>query len=89
VSSRDAGVPGCLQVGSSRSQVGCQRVTEAVPSDSLPSDLRPDECGANDLLQNHVGSHRRSSLVPDRRKEKIVVAVVPRLLPPDVKALDD
>jgi hypothetical protein len=50
---------GCLQVGARRSEVRRQRVTEAVPFNLLSSDLRPDERGANDLLQNHVGCHRR------------------------------
>lgn len=50
---------GGLQVCSRRSQVRRQRVTEAVPSDCLPSDLRPDESGTNDLLQNHVRGYRR------------------------------
>jgi len=43
----------------------------------------------NDLLQNHVGSYRRLPFLPDRRKEKIVVSVVRRLLPPGVEVLDD
>jgi hypothetical protein len=80
---------GGLQVGPSRSQVGRQRVTEAVPSDFLPSDVRPDECRANDLLQNHVGRHRSPSLIPNRWKEEVILPVVRRFLPPGIKAFDN
>jgi hypothetical protein len=37
-----------FQVRSRRSQVGCQRMPEAVPSDHLAGNLRPDKSGTDD-----------------------------------------
>src|SRR5205823_5104799 len=67
---------GCLQIRTSRSQVGCQRVTEAVPSDHFAGYIRPDQSRADHFLEDHIGRNRLLPLFPIRGKEKVVIAVM-------------
>ncbi len=77
-----------LEVNSCRSQVGCQRVTEAVPADHLVRDSRSNESRTDDLLEHHIGRDGLLALQPYRRKEEVSVAVVRRDSSPFVEVLN-
>ncbi len=67
---------GGFEVNSCRSQIGRQRVTEAVPANHSVRNSSSNESRTDDLLENHVRRDGLLALQANRRKEEVSVAVV-------------